>query len=520
MLSDRRLPEGWLPVLGMASLLGAFLVLHGRSGFWGDEILTALLVSLPTPVRMLSALADQVDNSPPLFYLLAWGWARIWGQSEFALRLLSCLGILGAFVCTWRTLRLAYSPGAAALGITAAFCLSLTVVWHLREARAYGLFLLLASLALWIYARRAASGRSSWRLAGGQALIHAGLVLTHYFGLLYSGVFLVATLAADARRRLFHPRLYAAVLLGWSAFLPWLEPMSRHRQSGLPHSWIPVPGAKDLLASFGHALPLALLFLSWWWLAAWRTMTPPPAPEPEAVVPDPPTMLRVREELHLLALLLICLPPVAAWVVSRTWVSVFWERYFLPGTLGWAVVMSSVAAMWFPEFRQLCLPRGWGDLKRRLPALLLAGQLLVPLVYAGIWTLPPRPQEIKAPGGAPLPVVVPTAVDFLERAYHSSKPERYYFLLDWEAAIARGNNRAAVDDYHAMAAVRRHFSAFRIMAWYEFLRQYDVFLVIYSEKYTWFETRIKCNKGYQWEFLDDEVILVRKISSFSVDYEQ
>lgn len=517
MPSERPLPEGWLPVLGMASLFGAFLILHHRHFFWGDEVLTAMLVSLPTPTRMLSALADQVDNSPPLYYLLAWGWGWIWGKSEFSLRLLSCLCTLGAFAVTWRTLRLSYPLGTAALGVTAAFCLSLTVVRQVREARAYGLFLLLASLALYLYARRAAADKPTWRLAGQQALVHAGLVLSHYFGLLYSGVFLMATVAADVRRRLFHLPLYIAVLLGWCAFLPWLGPMARHRQTASPYSWIPVPGAKDLLASFGHALPLALIFLAWWWVAQQGERFSAPSSGTE---PASSGTLRVREDLNLLAPLLICLPPAVAWVVSRTVVSVFWERYFLPGTLGWAVVLSNLAFMWFPDFRQVSFPGGWADLRRKLPALLLAGQLTIPLLYAVIWPATPPPREIAPPGCVSLPVVVPVAVDFLERTYHSSKPERYYFLLDWEAAIARGNNRAAVDDYHAMAAVKRHFPTLRIMAWDDFLRQYDAFLVMDSEDYTWFQTRLKCNRGYQWEFLDDEVILVRKISSLSVDNEQ
>lgn len=510
MIRRRLDAETVILVLGVAVLGVAFLILNWRTYFWGDEVLTSLLVSLPTPGRMLTAIADQADNSPPLFFLVGWVWARIAGTSELSLRLLSCLGIMLAFVVTWRTIRLAYSQGATALGTVAAFFLPLVLISRLREARCYGLFLLLASLALWIYARRAARpGHVSWGLTVGQALVHAGLVLTHYFGPLYSAIFLLATVVSDFRRRIFHPRLYGAVVLGWMTFLPWLEVFQRHRQTGNPHSWIPVPVLRDLLIALLHTLPLALLLLSWWWVA---TMRKPGSAEASPEVPSvSETTARLRSDLHLLALLLICLPPAVAWVVSRIMVSVFSERYFLPGILGWAVVLTSVAQMWFPEFRQVTWPLSRADLRRQLPALLLAGQLLVPTIYAVIWPVPPRPQEVVAPGSPTLPVVVSAATEFLERVYHSPTPERYYFLLDWEAAVSRDNSLGSVDDYHNMSGVKRHFPHLRIVPWTQFLDRYEQFLVLDNKEYTWFEMRLQCNPRFHHEYISENVILVRKI---------
>lgn len=392
----------------------------------------------------------------------------------------------------------------------AAFCLPLVLVARLREARCYGLFLLLASLALWIYVRRAFKpGKASWGLAAGQALVHAGLVLIHYFGPLYSAIFLLATLIADVRRRILHPRLYGAVLLGWLSFLPWLQVFQRHRQTGNPHSWIPVPVPRDLLIALLHTLPLAFLLLCWWWVAlrmqpASSNTGPGPAPAGE-------TEVRVRDDLHIAALLLICLPPVVAWVVSRLVVSVFSERYFLPGLLGWAVVLSSVAHMWFPGFWQVSLRWGRGDFRLRLAALLLAGQLAVPVLYAVIWPVPPRPQEVGPPDASSLPVVVPAATEFLERVYHSSTPERYYFLLDWEAAVSRGNSLGSVDDYHNMSGVRRHFPHLNIVPWSDFLERHDKFLVLDDKEYTWFEFRLQCNPRFTHKFLAEYIVLVEKI---------
>lgn len=509
----RRRLDGEIGILalGLAALGVAFLILNQRTYFWGDEVLTSLLVSLPTPGRMLTAIADQADNSPPLFFLVAWVWARIAGTSEVSLRLLSCLGIMLALVVTWRTLRRAYPAGATALGTLAAFCLPFLLIGRLREARGYGLFMLLAALALWIYARRAVRpGQVSWGLTGAQALVHAGLVLVHYFGPLYSAIFLLATVVADVRRRLFHPRLYGAVLVGWLAFLPWLEIFQRHRQTGNPHSWIPLPTLRELLYGFSNTLPLSLLLLSWWWVALMmqKAAADPGGTEP---APAPEAELRLRTDLQILAVLLICIPPVVAWVVSHTLVSVFSDRYFVPGFLGWAVVLSSLAHLWFPGFRQVTWPLSRADLRRQLPALLLAGQLLAPLAYAVIWPVPPRHQEVVAPGSPALPVVVPAATEYLERVYYSPTPERYYFLLDWEAAVSRDNSLGSVDDYHNMSGVKRHFPHLRIVPWTQFLDRYEQFLVLDDKEYTWFEMRLQCNPHFRHEYISENVILVRKI---------
>ncbi|MCL6621009.1 MAG: hypothetical protein K6T55_02810 [Syntrophobacterales bacterium] len=389
------------------------------------------------------------------------------------------------------------------------------VLQQLSEARAYGLYLALAALALWCYERLLAQGpKAPFRLLMGNTLVHAGLVLTHYFGFLYSGIFLGATLVAHGRRRVFPVRVVTSLLLGWLAFLPWLGPLARHRQSGIPHSWIPVPGYRDLLFSFEHALPVTLLLLFWlavWW---WRPRLEGEGNPAEFREAAPGT----RTDLAILAFLLICLPPVLAWVVSRVWVSVFWERYFLPGTLGWAVILSALAQALFPEPAPEASPTGWrrfywSSLSRRGFSLMLAAFLAAPLGYAVFRPFEPPLLAQEDRPLPPLPLVIPGAVAFLECTFHSPHPERCHFLLDWEAALHPRNNRAAVDDYHAMAALKRHFPRFRVLPYADFLTENELFLYVCDENYTWFDHRIRCQPDYTYENLSESLILVRKIKN-------
>src|SRR2546421_3340855 len=61
----------------------------GHQGFWFDEANTALLVHF-SPGKMLG-LIPQTESTPPLYYCLAWVWARVFGYGEGALRSLSAV---------------------------------------------------------------------------------------------------------------------------------------------------------------------------------------------------------------------------------------------------------------------------------------------------------------------------------------------------------------------------------------------------------------------------------------------
>ncbi len=80
--------------LGLIVALGFALriVNLGAESLWYDESFTSWIVKLPFE-RMIGAIAGDVH--PPLWYLIEWGWVRIVGDSEFALRLPAALfGVL------------------------------------------------------------------------------------------------------------------------------------------------------------------------------------------------------------------------------------------------------------------------------------------------------------------------------------------------------------------------------------------------------------------------------------------
>src|SRR2546423_411395 len=86
--------DAFFVALGGVVAVGAALRFGnlGSQSYWYDESLTVALVRAPSGARSLG-IDSQAE--PPLYFLLAWPWARAFGDSEVGLRSLSALfGVL------------------------------------------------------------------------------------------------------------------------------------------------------------------------------------------------------------------------------------------------------------------------------------------------------------------------------------------------------------------------------------------------------------------------------------------
>ena len=145
--------------------------------FWYDEAFTPVHVLHPGLGATLRAVS-HTENTPPLWYTLIWGWSRIWGNGEVALRSLSALAGVATVPVAW-AIGQELSGRRAAL-VTAAFvAVNPLFVWYSQEARAYALFTLLAALSVLCFLR-VLREPSSRRLAA-FAVTGALALLTHYF---------------------------------------------------------------------------------------------------------------------------------------------------------------------------------------------------------------------------------------------------------------------------------------------------------------------------------------------------
>jgi mannosyltransferase len=142
----------------------------GHQSFWLDESYTVDLVQRPFG-HMLSGVSSD-ESTPPLYYVLAWLWEKVFGHGEAGLRSLSALFGTLAVPAAWAAAREWFESPRVGLIAGALVAFNPFFVWYSQEARSYSLLVLLAALTLFFLARRS---------YGWWALTAALALLTHYF---------------------------------------------------------------------------------------------------------------------------------------------------------------------------------------------------------------------------------------------------------------------------------------------------------------------------------------------------
>ncbi len=141
-------------LLAVAALTvaGAFLRFFGlgHQGFWYDEAYTAFLVHF-SPGKMIGLIPSQ-ESTPPLYYCVAWVWARIFGYGPAGLRSLSAIcGVITIPLAYFAALKLLNSRVAAAI-VGALACFSPLLIWYSQEARAYSMLVMFAAASVLAFA--------------------------------------------------------------------------------------------------------------------------------------------------------------------------------------------------------------------------------------------------------------------------------------------------------------------------------------------------------------------------------
>ncbi len=306
----------WWPLAAL-TLLAAGLRLGTLDvqSFWYDEAFTPVHVLHASLWATWRAFV-HTENTPPLWYVVVWGWSRVAGTGEVALRLPSALAGIATVPVAWGIgWELASGPGrpapdthdparrrAAILAAALVACNPL-LVWYSQEARAYAFFVLFAALAM-LCCLRAGRAPTPRRLAL-FAASGAAALLSHYFA-----VFLLAPMAlwllwrcraasrpSNARnpREAGRPRrgvgslpgallAVAAIAAVGAALVPLIVAQGGHgtqwigrwalsaRVEAIPQYYLTGYSAAPL----GHAVELAMaaLILAGLGVALWRALTP------------------------------------------------------------------------------------------------------------------------------------------------------------------------------------------------------------------------------------------------------
>jgi Dolichyl-phosphate-mannose-protein mannosyltransferase len=214
----------------------------GHQGFWFDEANTANDVHF-SPGAMFGLL-PQNETTPPLFYAVAWVWARVFGFGEVSLRALPALAGVATVPIVYLSARKLISSRAGLVAAALTAC-NPFLIWYSQEFRPYEPMVLLSAVGLlaFAYALEHGSTRAiiAWAVASALGLA------THYYALLAvipEAVWLLYSYRADRR-------VIGAIALVGACGLALL-PLAISQNSTGNASWIaPIP----LLPRLGQILP-------------------------------------------------------------------------------------------------------------------------------------------------------------------------------------------------------------------------------------------------------------------------
>jgi mannosyltransferase len=168
--------EKWLLLAVIAVAAAIRIVLIDTQSFWSDEALTSYEVRLRFGAMLGTVV--HVETTPPLYFVVAWIWAKLFGGGEVALRSISVIAGVGLVPIAYVSARELSSRWAGLLAATFV-AVNPFLLWYSQEARAYMLLAALSGASfMWfvLVLRNPTRGRLVW-----WAGFSAAAVMTHFF---------------------------------------------------------------------------------------------------------------------------------------------------------------------------------------------------------------------------------------------------------------------------------------------------------------------------------------------------
>ena len=499
----------FVPILLAAYVIARCALLSGARRLWTDELLSWYPISASFGA-MLRSTTDTINAAPPLYFVVGWIWAALFGDSALSLRLLSAATTAAAALIMFAVLRRSYRAIAASVALT----ILLTnddLLFQSTEARFHSLALAEMALAVLCYQRLVTGPRPTTRLLVLNAILHAAMMMTTYVAPLYSLALLAATLLVSLRHGRDPRPACFSIAAGWLIFLPWWPVFSRHLRMGKPASRFSGPDSLQLAQYFNG------YFTSEFWLRAAVLGAVVGLGAVLAVIyRGRSRRLSLRPEPLLILVPALSAVPFALYFWSRLpgHLSIFHGRYMLPTLLGWAILCAHLVS------RALFFGRGIGAPKLRRGFVCLSA--VAALAFAG-YTVAKGLNDARLagkPGALPdvlaavppnQPLVVEHIHEFLQWHFYSAQPSRLLFVVDLKAGIEQGGGGPL--NQRIMAALKRQFpDQFKeVIPSEEFLATASSFSVRPCGGCQWVPLRLERNRDFTIARVNDDLMHVSRV---------
>ncbi len=476
-------------ILPIASLIISCILVSSKKNFWSDELFSYYFISDSSFSHMLTAFHDKINNTPILYFFLSWFWDKIFGSSELSYRLFSSITFCIALVSVWITLRRHYNFWPTTIGTLGVFCTSYVILYQNSEARMYGLFLAVSALAFCLYDKFYNNEKPSYKSLVLNAGIHVAIIHSHLFGPFYSGGILLSLILSDRYLKLWRPKIYLSIILSWLTFILYIPSFLIQADAGNPRTWLPLPNLSDLLSFYNLSVfvsPIIFGFLIFicalHFIFKQRFTDESKLLRQENVSPN-------RSVPIILFACIFFMLPAFVWVYSCAIKPIFWYRYMIPSALGVIILLTEVSS------RLITMPIIGDTFKKNnlikiIRFLMVPGGLIILTLYF-LWLPVSVAQNFRSGPKSSwafeefkeypdLPIVMQSSDQFLIRNFYSPLRNKYFFILDWEAAVNKSSGLWGPQQFKHFTALRKVYpDRFKnnILTTGEFLARYDRFLV-------------------------------------------
>jgi len=239
----------WI-LLAIVLILGFFIRIFnlGSESLWFDEAHTFYIASSGFK-EMLSIITNDVH--PPFYFILVNVWIKLFGDSEFLLRLPSVIFAVLSIIFIYKLGNLIFDRE---VGIISSLLLSFSLfnITYSQEARTYSLLCLLVSVSYYyFYAVLNVVNRKNIFLYLISSLL---LIYSHYFGvfiLISQNLFFISIYLFSNKRAQLNLKqwfMYQIILL--ISFLPWLIVFVKQTLKVQSGFWIPEPEIGWIIHTF------------------------------------------------------------------------------------------------------------------------------------------------------------------------------------------------------------------------------------------------------------------------------
>jgi len=477
--ADRLAASVWPFCAAFAILfLPLTLLWSSRRPLWSDEVYTVYISRAPALADIWNWLALGADLQPPLIFVATRLAQRLFGTSEWAIRLPGTLGFLLMGLCL---LGFVARRTNAWWGFVAAlFVLLCGAFKDAAEARPYGLILGFAAAALLCWQSAASGQRRRFSLTGLCASLMLALFTHYYAFLIFFPIALGELVRTWVRRKIDWP-VWGALLASSLALLA-LFPLLKHSLMGISGAGVnyftPVTlldAYRNQLGSAGAKLAIAGALVS----GLICRLAPMPQKQRAA--------LPLHEAAAVVGLIAVPLPAflLAATVTHRPI-----AHYAMILVLGLAA---------FFAFATHKLAGG-----RSAAALLLA--LVMTALFAGHTLRQARAASLESAEPVSLdtlyrdlPIVVSSGLEFVQAWYYAS-PElrsRILFVSDPKMALRYLHN----EQTNSSIPFDARFFHWRYQTYDDFLRSQPRFLLHWTGEDSWLPPALR-ERGARCEFLE------------------